>query len=87
MGPVIRGLTSASVNESLPGCSDCAYQSYCGGDPIFHHATQGDVVGHRATSSFCRRNMTIIHELFRYIRANEPETMRIFLSWVVDRTV
>ena len=86
-GPVVRGLTSASINESLPGCSDCAYQSYCGGDPIFHHATQGDVIGHRATSAFCRRNMAIINELFRYIRSNDPTTMRIFWSWIADRAV
>jgi uncharacterized protein len=86
-GPLLRALTTASVNESLPGCSDCAFQPYCGGDPIFHHATQGDVVGHRATSAFCKRNMAVIKELFRYIRSGDAEIMRIFWSWVYDRNV
>jgi uncharacterized protein len=83
----VRALTTASVNESLPGCSDCPYQLYCGADPIFHHATQGDVVGHRPTSEFCRRNMAIINELFRYIRAGDRDVMRIFWSWIYDRSV
>jgi radical SAM protein with 4Fe4S-binding SPASM domain len=29
----LRSVIAASVNESLPGCSDCAYQPYCGADP------------------------------------------------------
>lgn len=85
--PMLRALATASVNESLPGCSDCAYQAYCGGDAIFHHAAQGDAVGHRPTSAFCKRNMSIINELFRYIRLDDPETMQIFWSWIYDREV
>lgn len=83
----VRALTAASVNESLPGCSDCPYQLYCGADPIFHHATQGDVVGHRPTSEFCQKNMAIINELFRYIRAGDRDVMRIFWSWIYDRSI
>jgi radical SAM protein with 4Fe4S-binding SPASM domain len=83
----LRALAAASVNESLPGCSDCPYQLYCGADPIFHYATQGDVVGHRPTSEFCQRNMGVINELFRYIRAGDREVMRIFWAWIYDRSV
>ena len=54
-GAKLRSMIAASVNESLPGCSDCAYQLYCGSDPVFHHATQGDMMGHRPTSEFCRK--------------------------------
>ena len=86
-GETIRLLCSSSVNESLPGCSDCAYQVYCGADPIHHHTTQGDVVGHRPTSDFCEKNMTIINELFRYILSGDREVMRIFWAWVNDRSI
>lgn len=61
-------LSSASCNETLPGCSDCAFQSYCGADPIFHHTAQGDAFGHRPTSEFCARNMAILQHLFRLLR-------------------
>jgi radical SAM protein with 4Fe4S-binding SPASM domain len=75
-------LVAASCNQSLPGCSDCALQPYCGSDPIFNHATQGDIFGNRPTSDFCRRNMTIIKHLFALILKQEPETMRTFLAWI-----
>lgn len=84
---LLRTLVAASVNESLPGCSDCPYQLYCGADPIFHYSTQGDVVGHRPTSEFCQRNMGVINELFRYIRVGDREVMRIFWAWIYDRSV
>lgn len=84
---LVRTLCSTSVNESLPGCSDCPYQLYCGADPIFHHTTQGDPLGHRPTSDFCQKNMAIINELFRYILIGDSEIMRIFWAWIYDRSV
>ena len=81
-GDPFLNLVTASCNQSLPGCSDCAFQTYCGADPIFHHATQGDLVGHRPTSDFCNRNMSIMKHLFRLISRNDPELMRIFFSWI-----
>jgi len=83
--PQLRSMVAASVNESLPGCSDCAYQTYCGADPVFHHATQGDMMGHRPTSEFCRKNMAIINELLRYIDSGDKDVMRIFWGWVYNR--
>jgi len=81
-GDPFLNLVSASCNQSLPGCSDCALQPYCGSDPIFNHATQGDVIGHRPTSDFCRRNMEIIKHLFDLISQQDSETMRIFFAWI-----
>jgi His-Xaa-Ser system radical SAM maturase HxsB len=71
-----------SCNQSLAGCSDCAFQSYCGADPIYHHATQGDMYGHRPTSGFCMRNMEAIKHLFSFIKEEDPQTMAIFWSWI-----
>jgi len=40
------------LEESLAGlapmCSDCALEPYCGAEPVFHHATQGDFDGRKA---------------------------------------
>jgi radical SAM protein with 4Fe4S-binding SPASM domain len=81
-GDPFVNLLSASCNQSLPGCSDCAFQVYCGSDPIFNYATQGDVVGQRATSAFCERNMTILRHLFGLVAQENPELMRIFFAWI-----
>jgi sulfatase maturation enzyme AslB (radical SAM superfamily) len=77
----------ASCNQALAGCSDCAFQSYCAADPVYHHATQGDMYGNRPTSGFCSRNMEIIKQLFSIIEANDRDTMRILWSWVTGESV
>lgn len=84
-GPEFQRLLSAACNETLPGCVDCAFQPYCGADPVFHHATQGDLIGHRPSSSFCMKNMTIIDYLFSLLQANDRQLLRIFFTWIRDQ--
>lgn len=69
-------------NECLAGCADCGFQSYCGADPVFHYASQGDFEGHRATSDFCKKNMEIIRYLFDLIDKDGKELLPIFNSWI-----
>lgn len=77
-------IVSAGINESLPGCSDCAFQPYCGADPIHNHATQGDMHGYRPTSTFCQKNMEIIRYLIE-LMDNDKAIAKIFESWVKPR--
>lgn len=81
-GDAFLNVAATSCNQALAGCSDCALQTYCGSDPVFNHASQGDMYGHRPSSEFCHRNMEIIKHLFRLISAQDPETLRIFFSWI-----
>jgi His-Xaa-Ser system radical SAM maturase HxsB len=80
------GLLDAWCNEALPGCSDCALQTYCGADPIFHRATQGDSIGHRPTSGFCRRNKETIKHIIELLDKNDPHITALFWSWALDRS-
>lgn len=65
---------------SAPRCTDCAFEPFCGADPTFHHATQNDYVGHKATSAFCRRNMGVFKLLLdRY--HGDPFARRLFQQW------
>jgi uncharacterized protein len=68
--------------EGIPGCSDCAFSPYCGTDPVYNYATQRDVIGHRPTSSFCRRNMEILRYLFSILEEKSERT-RVLKSWVL----
>lgn len=81
-GPTMRLLAAAGVAEALPGCSDCAYVPYCGADPIRHYRTQGDIVGHRPTSSFCKKQKAIFSALFDLLDSADADTMNILLGWV-----
>jgi His-Xaa-Ser system radical SAM maturase HxsB len=78
-------LLASGVAEALPGCSDCAFLPYCGSDPVYHFARQGDPVGHRATSDFCKKHTHLFTTIFEYLYRNDPEVMRIFLAWVTRR--
>lgn len=77
-------IIKSGINESIPGCSDCAFQTYCGADPVRSHATQGDLIGYRPTSTFCQKNMEIIRYLIELMDSN-PDTKKIFESWVRQR--
>jgi His-Xaa-Ser system radical SAM maturase HxsB len=77
-------IANVSTNENLPGCSECAFQAYCGADPVHSHATQGDLYGYRPSSTFCQKNMEIIRYLIELME-NNGEIRSIFESWVRTR--
>lgn len=62
------------------GCNDCGFQPYCGSDPIYHHATQKDSIGHKALSGFCKKNMAIMRRLI-CLMEDDPQAKQILLNW------
>ncbi|HET6977242.1 MAG TPA: His-Xaa-Ser system radical SAM maturase HxsB [Pyrinomonadaceae bacterium] len=80
-GELVRSIVTSSCVESMPGCTDCAFQSFCGADPIFNYATQGDMVGHTPTSDFHKKNFFIIKYLLTRYEA-DPEIRKLFWAWV-----
>jgi His-Xaa-Ser system radical SAM maturase HxsB len=77
----IRSIAASSCVESLPGCADCAFQVFCGSDPVFNYATQGDMVGHQPTSDFHKKNFFIIKYLLNLFHS-DPVIRKIFWAWV-----
>jgi uncharacterized protein len=69
-----------SFAESAPMCSECAFEPFCGADPVFHHATQGSYLGHKPTSAFCRRNMAIFRRLITLMR-DDDFARKTFVRW------
>jgi uncharacterized protein len=57
-----------SFTLSVPMCSTCAFEPFCGADPVFHHATMKSAVGHKALSGFCQRNMGVFGAILRRAR-------------------
>jgi uncharacterized protein len=70
-----------TITESVPACNDCGFQPYCGSEPVYHYATQGDIVGHKPTSGFCRKNMGMLRHLIALME-DDPAAKRILMSWV-----
>jgi His-Xaa-Ser system radical SAM maturase HxsB len=69
-----------SFTLSAPMCSTCAFEPYCGADPVFHHTTMGDFAGQKTMSAFCQRNMGVFTAVLR--RASEDDfTRELFFRW------
>ena len=84
-GDVIRKLVSNSCTECLPGCYSCPYKLYCGAAPIRYYVECKDIVGKRYHSEFCKKNKSIIKEIFRYIIQNDSQIINVFWSWINRR--
>ncbi len=69
-----------SVTLSAPMCATCAFEPYCGADPVFHHATAGDFTGHKALSAFCQRNTGVFTLLLRKMR-DDPYVRDLMWRW------
>ncbi len=70
----------ASFAYSVPMCHDCAFEPYCGADPVFHYATSGDYLGRKPESDFCHRNMAIFRYLIQKMES-DPFVKRLFMVW------
>lgn len=68
--------------EFIAGCADCAFQAYCGADPVRNHSTQQDTYGFRPTSSFCKKHKAIISHLLELIHNDPDRVMRVFKQWI-----
>lgn len=70
-----------SFTLSAPMCSECAFEPFCGADPVFHHAMYKDILGRKSESAFCRKNMAVFKHLIKLMQT-DPKAKEIFLGWV-----
>jgi uncharacterized protein len=80
LGDALLEPLEQSFAGSVPGCSWCAFEPWCGADPVFHHATQGDFVGKKPLSAFCTRNMAVFRGLITRMEAN-ADVRHLFERW------
>ncbi|MBP0599549.1 His-Xaa-Ser system radical SAM maturase HxsB [Herbaspirillum sp. LeCh32-8] len=69
-----------SFAYSAPMCHDCAFEPWCGADPVFHWGQQKDFVGRKPESEFCQRNMHIFKGLIRRME-EDPFVRQLFTRW------
>ena len=81
-GEKLHSIIRQANTECLPACSDCVFQPYCGADPVRNLSEQGDMIGHRPTNEMCKKTKSIIKFIFELLKENDPETMKVFWSWI-----
>lgn len=81
LNPLLLQMLEDSTAQSAPECYQCAYQPFCGSDPTYHYATQGDWVGHKAFSGFCTRTKLVTGHLIEMLEGDDAEARNILMSW------
>jgi len=74
-------LIGGSLAQCSPECASCAFEPYCGSDPVYHHATQGDPVGIKPLSEFCARQKSVLRLLIELLE-DSPDDAAILRGWV-----
>lgn len=80
LADVLLDMLEESLVDSAPQCSDCAFNTYCGADPVYHYASQGDFVGKKPLSFFCNKNKSIFLHVFELLK--DKENRRILERWI-----
>jgi len=83
----VISLLKKTCLECLPVCSYCAFQSYCGVDPIRNYAEQKDIVGNRMISTVCKKNLLILEYLLQLIKEDNKQIMDVLWSWITRRSI
>lgn len=75
----IEILSNSFISE-MPMCNECAYQPYCGADPLHHLSLQQDLIGDKSTSFFCQIQKGIFGKIFKMI--DDKKSMKVFDQWL-----
>jgi His-Xaa-Ser system radical SAM maturase HxsB len=73
-------LVGSSLSQCAPECLNCVYESHCGADPVYHHATQKDALGIKPLSGFCSRQKGVIGAVLN-ILDSPTEDAKVLRSW------
>lgn len=82
--PVCKTLAIASVVESLPGCSDCVYNPYCGVCPVVNYAHEKDIFPRSPKNFRCEVYSGMMNIYFDKLLNGDEQTLKIFESWIND---
>jgi uncharacterized protein len=73
-------LIGSSLTQCAPECLHCVYESHCGADPVYHHATQKDPVGLKPLSGFCARQKGVMGTILELLDGS-PSDAAILRTW------
>lgn len=66
--PVTHSVCTASCLESIPGCSDCVYNPYCGTCPVVNLKEQDSIFGKMPESYKCRIYKGMLDMIFHGLK-------------------
>lgn len=79
--PKVEELLSNSIIESEPYCAWCAYQTYCGSDPVRNYFETGKLTGNQSETFLCKKNKAIFDFIFSKLKTKDPFILDLFSAW------
>lgn len=70
----------SSILESLPNCSDCVYNPYCGTCPVVNFAISNNIYNREPRDYKCKIYSGMLDIIFNALR--DEEKKKILLSWI-----
>lgn len=79
---ILKEMLLKSTIEALPGCAWCAFQPYCGTDPIKNFVQFGNDISHKVYDDNCKLYKAIMNKLFEILTSNDEMKKNILYSWI-----
>lgn len=81
-GSKLRNIIQDACVEVTPSCAYCAYQAYCGTDPVRNYLESGSEIRKMEGTPFCIKHMGIFDYLFTLLADMSEEEENIIWSWI-----
>jgi His-Xaa-Ser system radical SAM maturase HxsB len=79
--PIMQRIVRASLVSQIPGCVDCAFNSYCGPDPVGAQAQFQNMEAPVFWTDHCRRHLWLFGFFFRRLRDADDTFLDLAHSW------
>jgi len=79
--PVISNIIESSLSYQIPTCSSCAFNPYCGPDPIAAYNTFGSMNTPVHLTEHCGRHMKLFDYFFKKLKENDPWFLNLAREW------
>lgn len=79
--PTTKSLLVSSCLETVPQCSSCVFNQYCGTCPVYNYMAQNNIFAKQPENYKCKINKGILEHIFYILRYDE-ESKKIITSWL-----
>lgn len=81
--PVRSLLIEASTIKNNPACGSCAYNQFCGPNPIDSYAQHENMFAPVLSTEHCQRHMWLFDEFFVMLRTADDFLLDVFHQWAM----
>lgn len=78
---VMQQTINSSLSFRIPGCTECAFNPYCGPDPVAAQAEFGSMNIHPRLTEHCKFNTWLFDFFFRKLQTADKEFLDLAYRW------